>query len=146
MPNSLANHHHVFCFVLAAVIGHEPSQGFPHKPDPAQLLKDKGYKVKIVQLEGSSLKPEDLLLGFDKMNSKRSLWLKDLEAGLFKLEKEGEPDGGSDHEAVVNMPDIEGEEEEWGGISDAHELLEVSVSHDTDLRIEDDDEDLPEVP
>ncbi|EGG00365.1 uncharacterized protein MELLADRAFT_67897 [Melampsora larici-populina 98AG31] len=127
----------------AAAIGRDPSQGFPHKPHPAQRLKDKGYRVKIIQLEGSKLKPEDFLLGFDKMNSKRSLWLQDLEAGLFKIEKDEEL-GGLVNAGVTNSADIDEEEEEWGGIPESRELLEASALHDTELEDENEEADLPD--
>lgn len=41
----------------------------------------------MVQHPDSSLPSEDLKLGSTAMNSKWNLWLKDLENGLFKLEK-----------------------------------------------------------
>lgn len=65
----------------------KPSQGFPRGPDPASLLIKMGYHVQMVQLEGSTLPPDILKLGFKGMNSKRSLWLNDINAGLFKFEK-----------------------------------------------------------
>ncbi|KAH9809606.1 hypothetical protein DFH28DRAFT_1086081 [Melampsora americana] len=69
------------------VIGDCPEQGFPRKPDPAQYLREKGFPVEAVQLPGSTLRHDDLLLGFDKMNSKQINWLSDLNAGLFKFKK-----------------------------------------------------------
>ncbi|KAH9807651.1 hypothetical protein DFH28DRAFT_914050 [Melampsora americana] len=138
---SLADHNRL----SPAAIGRDPLPGFPHKPDPAQCLKDRGYRVRIVQLEGSTLQPQDLLSGFDKMNSKRSLWLKDLEDGLFKIEKDVDSDKGSKNEPVVmNTASFEGEDQEWGGIPDSTQLLEDSVLSDRELGVANDDTDLPD--
>ncbi|EGG09342.1 uncharacterized protein MELLADRAFT_96250 [Melampsora larici-populina 98AG31] len=78
-----------------------PSQGFPRGTDPAARLIKKGYNIKMVQLPGSTLPSEVLQLGFNAMtNSRRNLWLNDVNAGLFKLEKiPGEDDHMSVHES-----------------------------------------------
>ncbi|KAH9812017.1 hypothetical protein DFH28DRAFT_899719 [Melampsora americana] len=112
---------------LAALLKSE--LGFPRGPDPEALLRAKGWKVKIKQLPDSSLPPEVLKLGFSAMNSRRSLWLKDLEAGLFRFEKlpddqdtnnlenertEDNLDNERNGEEVGNTGN-ELEEEEWNG-------------------------------
>ncbi|KAH9820807.1 hypothetical protein DFH28DRAFT_1121165 [Melampsora americana] len=113
---------------LGKVLKFEPP-GFPRGPDPEALLRAKGWKVKIKQLPDSSLPPEVLKLGFSAMNSRRSLWLKDLEAGLFRFEKlpddqdtnnlenertEDNLDNEMNGEEVGNTGN-ELEEEEWNG-------------------------------
>ncbi|KAH9807992.1 hypothetical protein DFH28DRAFT_911765 [Melampsora americana] len=119
--------------LFEAAVGSKLGRGFPRKPNSEQCLRDRGFKLKIVQLEGSSLKPEDLLLGVDKMNSKRKLWLDDLKAGLFKLVRDSEVSNGinnyishSFNQGLVlneqeidngNEHKIEEDEEPWGGIS-----------------------------
>ncbi|EGG10253.1 uncharacterized protein MELLADRAFT_103636 [Melampsora larici-populina 98AG31] len=129
------------------VIGDCPKKGFPCKPDPAQYLRDKGYPVEAVQLPGSTLRHEDLLLGFDKMNSKRTQWLNDLKAGLFKFKKITEDPiqvnnpSGSNNSGVSNPADTQGEDEEWGGISDSCGIVE-----DIDPDLDDLDEDSDDLP
>ncbi|KAH9816911.1 hypothetical protein DFH28DRAFT_1125046 [Melampsora americana] len=71
--------------VNAALLGYE--LGFPQGPNTEAILSDKGYNIKIVQLPGSKLPYETLKLGFNAMNSHRSLWLDDFKANLFKLER-----------------------------------------------------------
>ena len=112
--------------------------GFPRGPDPGKLLLGKGWKVKIRQLPGSSLPPEVLKLGFNAMNSRRSLWLNDIKSGLFILEKIAEDDLISDHEEEATIVGVQntllddnleaavehgsqlelGSEEEWNGIGE----------------------------
>ncbi|EGG08468.1 uncharacterized protein MELLADRAFT_84646 [Melampsora larici-populina 98AG31] len=103
--------------------------GFPRGPDPGKLLLDKGWKVKIKQLPGSSLPPEVLKLGFNAMNSRRSLWLNDLQAGLFRFEKIPEDEDDdldymvTDHQEEPLEKDEEltvgiEEELEWNGIGE----------------------------
>ncbi|KAH9809637.1 hypothetical protein DFH28DRAFT_1086091 [Melampsora americana] len=77
---------------------------FPRGPDPIKLLPEKGYRGKLIQEEGSTLPPKVLKLGFKGMNSKRSLWLNDMKAGLFQFEKvpdvNDQPDQDNQNEPV----------------------------------------------
>ncbi|KAH9815484.1 hypothetical protein DFH28DRAFT_892709 [Melampsora americana] len=128
------------------VIGDCPKRGFPRKPDPAQYLRDKGFPVEVVQLPGSTLRHEDLLLGFDKMNSKRTHWLNDLKAGYFKFKQISDVpnqvnnSSGPNNSRVSNsaeednLADTQGEDDEWGGIS--NNMLE---DIDPDLNLDNDD-------
>jgi hypothetical protein len=63
------------------------------------------------------------------MNSRRSLWLDDLNAGVFKLEKIGSSDQEDEDndqmqtDEVTNTQDVtfddeSSEKEEWGGLGD----------------------------
>ncbi|KAH9807439.1 hypothetical protein DFH28DRAFT_915401 [Melampsora americana] len=61
-------------------------QGFPRGPDPVSILRDK-FNIKIIQMPGSKLTSKLLKLGFNRMNSSRNLWLEDIKANLFRLEK-----------------------------------------------------------
>ncbi|EGG02884.1 uncharacterized protein MELLADRAFT_90479 [Melampsora larici-populina 98AG31] len=61
-------------------------QGFPRGPDPVSLLRE-DHGINIIQLPGSKLPSEVLKLGFNAMNSRRSLWLQDVQANKFKMEK-----------------------------------------------------------
>ncbi|EGG04285.1 uncharacterized protein MELLADRAFT_89517 [Melampsora larici-populina 98AG31] len=69
---------------FSALTGKE--QGFPRCPDPESLLL-KTYNIKVVQLPGSTLPKDVLKLGFNGMNSRRSLWLSDVKKNLFRMEK-----------------------------------------------------------
>ncbi|EGF97895.1 uncharacterized protein MELLADRAFT_84179 [Melampsora larici-populina 98AG31] len=70
--------------MFSALTGKE--QGFPRCPDPESLLLDT-YNIKVVQMPGSTLPKDVLKLGFNGMNSRRSLWLSDVQKNLFRLEK-----------------------------------------------------------
>ncbi|EGF98018.1 uncharacterized protein MELLADRAFT_96238 [Melampsora larici-populina 98AG31] len=109
---------------LSALLGRD--QGFPHGPDPEAIFKARGYNIKIVQLPGSTLPQKTLKLSFARMNRSRSLWLDDINADLFKLEKipsnvnVGGLNENEDEfdEEVINTQisqDID-EEEEWNGL------------------------------
>ncbi|EGG06250.1 uncharacterized protein MELLADRAFT_63592 [Melampsora larici-populina 98AG31] len=108
---------------LKEALGYSPGKGFPRKPNPGECLKARGFPVNIVQLDGSSLKPEDLALGVDKMpSSKRSLWLNDVKAGLFKLVNDSAVANSSNNindlnDGGSNPQDIEDDKEPWGVIS-----------------------------
>lgn len=43
--------------------------------------------MRLIQEPGSSLPPDILALGVDRMNKHRALWLDDLKKGLFRMEK-----------------------------------------------------------
>ncbi|KAH9813699.1 hypothetical protein DFH28DRAFT_1083484 [Melampsora americana] len=107
---------------LAALL--KSNLGFPRGPDPEKLMMDKGWKVKIKQMPGSTLPPEILKLGFNAMNSRRSLWLNDLRAGLFQFEKipEGQDDmmAGNQEEQLNNdkLLGMEDELGDWNGIAE----------------------------
>ncbi|EGG11668.1 uncharacterized protein MELLADRAFT_90958 [Melampsora larici-populina 98AG31] len=128
---------------FSALIGKE--QGFPRAADPVSILRD-DYNLKIIQIPGSKLPSSVLKLGFNKMNSRRSLWLEDLMANKFKMEKinttpeediQGDEPGGEIEDQVTmtqdnhenadvmgdnfedDMEDLEEEEEEeWNGFGD----------------------------
>ncbi|EGG04774.1 uncharacterized protein MELLADRAFT_88519 [Melampsora larici-populina 98AG31] len=113
---------------MKALLGYEV--GFPRGPDPEAILLDKGYDIKIIQLPGSKLPYQTLKLGFNAMNSRRSLWLDDIKANLFNLEKIASPDVQNDDivqmdidEEVTNtqgvtLDDEVDDDEEWGGLGD----------------------------
>lgn len=96
-------------------------------------------------MPGSKLPSAVLKLGFNKMNSRRSLWLDDIKANMFKMERidanlsspediQQDETGAVDqvtmtqdqqgyhglHEMEVDLDDAWGvpEEEEWHGIED----------------------------
>ncbi|EGG07832.1 uncharacterized protein MELLADRAFT_85383 [Melampsora larici-populina 98AG31] len=117
-------------------------QGFPRCPDPESVLLET-YNIKIIQLPGSTLPKAVLKLGFNGMNSRRSLWLSDVQKNLFRLQKVSassdvaESDSGGiemneEADAKVTMTQdnhgdlgndmmetLEGEEEEeWNGFGD----------------------------
>lgn len=128
----------------------EKEQGFPRAPDPVSILRDE-FNIKIIQMPGSKLPSAVLKLGFNKMNSRRSLWLEDVKANMFKMEKinaniatgeeiEGYHSGGEDQvtmtqdnnqdqhvdEMEVEFDDDLGdlgpeEDEEWKGLGDMDE-------------------------
>ncbi|KAH9810944.1 hypothetical protein DFH28DRAFT_901594 [Melampsora americana] len=127
---------------FSALLGKE--QGFPRGPDPVSLLR-KDHGINIIQLPGSKLPSEVLKLGFNGMNSRRSLWLEDVKANKFKLEKMEadseslkETANGSDsatedevmmtqdfkndqqnHNFVMGLDeDSEESEDEWNGLGD----------------------------
>ncbi|KAH9808155.1 hypothetical protein DFH28DRAFT_1088075 [Melampsora americana] len=91
---------------------------------------DKGYNIKILQLPGSKLPYETLKLGFNAMNSRRSLLLDDFKANLFKLEKIGPSDQEEENsdqmdieEEVTNTQNVTIDDElnentEWTGLGD----------------------------
>lgn len=120
-----------FLFSLAAVLGYPAPKGFPRTADPVTHLQAK-YGVRIVQSPGHALTEEDLLLGYTKMNSKRSLWLADVNAGLFTLEKDSDSNG---KEAVVDShvmdADVMNLDEEWTGIGDSDDELNA-LNNDID--------------
>ncbi|KAH9806653.1 hypothetical protein DFH28DRAFT_1142555 [Melampsora americana] len=119
--------------------------GFPRAPDPVSILRD-DFDIQIIQMPGSKLPSTVLKLGFNKMNTSRSLWLEDIKANLFKMEKintkltseqdlQGDDTGGDDQVTMTQdyhqyhglddmeaglddeLEDLdEGEEEEWNGI------------------------------
>ncbi|EGG10219.1 uncharacterized protein MELLADRAFT_94622 [Melampsora larici-populina 98AG31] len=106
------------------VLGIE-AKGFPRGPDPAQLLPEKGFPVRLIQEDGSTLPPEVLKLGFKGMNSKRSLWLNDAQNGLFRFKKISADDGddsqlnqANEDEPGTPAGDAYLEEEEWKGLDD----------------------------
>ncbi|KAH9823107.1 hypothetical protein DFH28DRAFT_1048686 [Melampsora americana] len=103
---------------LKRLLNTSPAKGLPRGPDPHLLLKKRYPSFRIVQHPGSRLKPEVLNLGFNGMNSKRSLWLDDIQAGKFQLQKLS--DGSSDISQHGHSGDKDGEvsEEEWGGLGD----------------------------
>ncbi|KAH9809027.1 hypothetical protein DFH28DRAFT_907032 [Melampsora americana] len=113
---------------MTALLGYE--LGFPRGPNPEAILLDKGYNIKIVQLPGSKLPYETLKLGFNAMNSRRSLWLDDFKANLFKLEKIGPSDQEEENsdqmdidEEVTNTQNVTIDDElnenaEWTGLGD----------------------------
>ncbi|KAH9824099.1 hypothetical protein DFH28DRAFT_1077894 [Melampsora americana] len=107
---------------LAALL--KSNLGFPCGPDPEKLMMEKGWKVKIKQMPGSTLPSEILKLGFNAMNSRRSLWLNDLRAGLFQFEKipEGQDDmmAGNQEEQLNNdkLLGMEDELGDWNGIGE----------------------------
>ncbi|EGG08886.1 uncharacterized protein MELLADRAFT_84436 [Melampsora larici-populina 98AG31] len=121
--------------VFSKLTGKE--QGFPRGPDPESKLLDT-YNIKIIQLPGSSLPKEVLKLGFNGMNSRRSLWLSDVQANLFRMKKAGpespeEPhdlntdtdaqvimtqDNNIDDYTMESLEEEEEEEEEWNGFGD----------------------------
>ncbi|EGF97975.1 uncharacterized protein MELLADRAFT_84128 [Melampsora larici-populina 98AG31] len=70
--------------MFSALTGKE--KGFPRCPDPESLLLYT-YNIKVVQMPGSTLPKDVLKLGFNGMNSRRSLWLSDVQKNLFRLEK-----------------------------------------------------------
>ena len=64
--------------------------------------------MRIRQLPGSTLPPEVLKLGFNAMNSRCSLWLNDIKAGLFIFEKIADDDEIADNEEepkIVGLQD-----------------------------------------
>ncbi|KAH9813474.1 hypothetical protein DFH28DRAFT_896353 [Melampsora americana] len=65
-------------------------QGFPRGPDPVSILRD-NFDIKIIQMPGSKLTSNALKLGFNRMNSGRNLWLEDIKANLFRMEKITKP-------------------------------------------------------
>lgn len=87
----------------------------------------------MIQFPGSTLPPQVLKLGFTKMNNKRKLWLDDIEAGLFKLEKRTQPGNNENNDQshtaaqVTNTqdPDLNNtaekivDFEEWNGFGEA---------------------------
>ncbi|KAH9816129.1 hypothetical protein DFH28DRAFT_927482 [Melampsora americana] len=127
----------------AALIGKE--QGFPRAPDPVSILRN-DFNIKIIQMPDSKLPSAVLKLGFNKMNSRRSLWLEDVKAKMFKMEKintnptgkeeiQGDDSGGEDEVTMTQddrqyqgvdemevkfddeLEDLEQEEEkEWNGL------------------------------
>ncbi|EGG01993.1 uncharacterized protein MELLADRAFT_91747 [Melampsora larici-populina 98AG31] len=104
-------------------------QGFPCGPDPVKRAEDK-FSLRVIQLPGSALSTEVLALGFDKMKtSQRRLWLDDVNAGFFKLEKisdgtennQSEPsqpaDDGVNGDLLADVDDTFVDNvEEWGGL------------------------------
>ncbi|KAH9820354.1 hypothetical protein DFH28DRAFT_1079761 [Melampsora americana] len=112
---------------MKALLGYEV--GFPHGPDPKTILLDK-YNIKIIQMHASKLPHETLKLGFNAMNSRRSLWLDDLKSDSFRLEKidtrhEEEDDDNIMviDEEIANTQDLriddKGDEDgEWTGLGD----------------------------
>ncbi|EGF98959.1 uncharacterized protein MELLADRAFT_95022 [Melampsora larici-populina 98AG31] len=112
---------------MKALLGFEV--GFPRGPDPESILLDK-YNIKIIQMHACKLPHETLKLGFNAMNSRRSLWLDDVKANLFKLEKfdtgheQNDDDNRMDlDEEVTNTQDLAiddevDEDEEWTGLGD----------------------------
>ncbi|EGG05018.1 uncharacterized protein MELLADRAFT_88386 [Melampsora larici-populina 98AG31] len=97
---------------LKRLLNASPTKGFPRGPNPHNLLKKRYPNFRIVQHPGSKLTPGVLNLGFRGMNSKRDLWLDDMNNGKFVLQKvsdekiEEDKDSGADSE------------EEWGGLGD----------------------------
>ncbi|EGG07534.1 uncharacterized protein MELLADRAFT_85643 [Melampsora larici-populina 98AG31] len=111
---------------MKGLLGYEV--GFPRGPDPEAILLDK-YNIKIIQMHASKLPHETLKLGFNAMNSRRSLWLDDVKANLFKLEKMDTDEEDDDDnrmnidEEVTNTQDLPiddemDEDEEWTGLGD----------------------------
>ncbi|EGF97077.1 uncharacterized protein MELLADRAFT_88303 [Melampsora larici-populina 98AG31] len=121
---------------FSKMIGYE--HGFPRGPDPERILENK-YLLKIIQLRGSKLPKEVLKLGFNGMNSRRKIWLEDVQAHLFKIVKmssshsddeheDHNNPGNSDSEQDVMMTqdiqnnletdDLIGSEEEWNGLGE----------------------------
>jgi hypothetical protein len=125
--------------LTGSLLGKE--QGFPRGPDPVSLLR-KDHGINIIQLPGSKLPSEVLKLGFNAMNSRRSLWLEDLQANKFKMEKleadsektANGPDSATEDKVTMTQDfrtdqqnhnfvkeldeDSEGSEEEWRGLGD----------------------------
>ncbi|KAH9818254.1 hypothetical protein DFH28DRAFT_1080760 [Melampsora americana] len=112
---------------MKALLGYEV--GFPRGPDPKAILLDK-YNIKIIQMHASKLPHETLKLGFNAMNSRRSLWLDDIKSNLFRLEKNdtGHEEDDDDNimvidEEIANTQDLrvddkEDDDGEWTGLGD----------------------------
>ncbi|KAH9817934.1 hypothetical protein DFH28DRAFT_889165 [Melampsora americana] len=90
---------------FSALIGKE--QGFPRAPDPVSILRN-DFNIKIIQMPDSKLPSAVLNLGFNKMNSRQSLWLEDVKAKMFKMEKINTNPTG---EEEIQADDSGGEEE-----------------------------------
>ncbi|EGG06172.1 uncharacterized protein MELLADRAFT_87324 [Melampsora larici-populina 98AG31] len=91
---------------FSALIGKE--QGFPRGPDPVAILRD-DYNLKIIQTTGSKLTSQILKLGFNKMNSRRSLWLEDVRANNFRMERINTPNTTTEED--INMDESAGEDQ-----------------------------------
>ncbi|KAH9807996.1 hypothetical protein DFH28DRAFT_1121809 [Melampsora americana] len=126
--------------IFSKLIGKD--QGFPRCPNPESVLLET-YNIKIIQLPGSSLPKDVLKLGFNGMNSRRSLWLSDVQNNLFRLQKatassdvgNSETEGNDlinhtdapvmmtqdDNDEIINDMMETVEEEEWIGVGDIEE-------------------------
>ncbi|KAH9807639.1 hypothetical protein DFH28DRAFT_1089131 [Melampsora americana] len=126
--------------IFSKLIGKD--QGFPRCPNPESVLLET-YNIKIIQLPGSTLPKDVLKLGFNGMNSRRSLWLSDVQNNLFRLQKatassdvgNSETEGNDlinhtdapvmmtqdDNDEIINDMMETVEEEEWIGVGDIEE-------------------------
>ncbi|KAH9809609.1 hypothetical protein DFH28DRAFT_904505 [Melampsora americana] len=81
-------------------------QGFPRGPDPVSILRD-NFDIKIIQIPGSKLTSNALKLGFNRMNSGRNLWLEDIKANMFRMEKITKPNLTTEDDIHGNESDVE---------------------------------------
>ncbi|WAQ93167.1 hypothetical protein PtA15_18A225 [Puccinia triticina] len=59
---------------------------FPKQKDPVAILRKKHPHLRIVLSEGSQLKAEELMAGFDGLQfPKRKQWLANIKSGAFKI-------------------------------------------------------------
>lgn len=59
---------------------------FPKQKDPVSILRKKHPHLRIVLSEGSQLKAEELMAGFDGLQfPKRKQWLADIKSGAFQI-------------------------------------------------------------
>ncbi|KAH9813487.1 hypothetical protein DFH28DRAFT_896471 [Melampsora americana] len=66
---------------------HLPKCIFPKKANPADAMKKKGWKIKIVQEPESLLRPEDLLIGHRKVtDAVVKAWTTDIQNKKFRIE------------------------------------------------------------
>ncbi|EGG10014.1 uncharacterized protein MELLADRAFT_95107 [Melampsora larici-populina 98AG31] len=111
--------------------------GFPRGPDPFTLLPQKGYPVELIQLPGSTLPREILKLGFNAMNSKRSLWLNDLNAGLFTMKMvNGDSNNQNVQNEEIREQDEQIQEQDKQNETSTNEANNTGLDTDKDLEEE----------